>query len=306
MLVAGADSHTTSAGTLGALGYGIGATDLAALWALGEMWLGVPKSRKIIIDGAPQRFVGGKDIILRILGMVGQEGAMHDAVEFEGSAFQHLEIADRITIANMVAEIGAATCVLVQDDVTTAWLEGRTDVHGDTVIADEDAEYVDVHHFDVSELGPQVAAPDSPDNVFPIEEIKSVKVDQVFVGSCANGFIEDLRKFTRVLGQNKFHSSVRVLVTPATQDTYRAAIEEGIVLKILEAGGAVQAPSCGPCLGGYGGVLAEGEVCLSTSNRNYKGRMGHPDSKVYLSSPEVAAATAITGVITHPASVVEN
>ncbi len=300
MLVAGADSHTTSMGAVGALGYGVGATDLAALWALGELWLAVPVSRKYILNGRPQRFVGGKDIILKLLGMIGQEGAMHQAVEFEGSAFQYLSISDRITIANMTAEIGAATSIIQQDEITTKWLAERTSESGTVVTADPDAEYVKIDEIDISSLGPLVAIPDEPSNVHPVEEVTDVQVDQVFLGSCANGHIEDLRRFISVLGDNKFNRSTRVIVIPSTQGTYRQALEEGILTRILDAGGAVQTPGCGPCLGGFGGVLAAGEVCLSTTNRNFKGRMGHPDSKVYIASPEVAAATAVMGRITHP------
>jgi 3-isopropylmalate/(R)-2-methylmalate dehydratase large subunit len=303
MLVAGADSHTMTIGAMGAIGYGIGATDLAALWALGEIWIDVPPSRKFILSGKPPKYTGGKDVSLLILGMLGQEGAMHEAVEFEGGAFGYLSMADRITIANMSAEAGAATSVVVQDEVSRKWLQGRGVEEFNPVTADPDADYVKVHEIDISEMSPMVAVPDDPSDAHPIGEIEDVAVDQVFVGSCASGTIDDIRRFVEIVGDRKFNSQTRVIVIPATQDTFKRAMAEGLIAKIVEAGGAVETASCGPCLGGYGGVLGSGEVCLSTTNRNFKGRMGHPDSRVYLAGPEVAGATAVTGKITHPAEV---
>jgi len=303
MLIAGADSHTVTVGALGAVGYGVGATDLAALWALGEFWLEVPRSRKIVLEGRPQRFIGGKDIALSVLGSLGKEGAMNEALEYEGGAFEHLSVSDRITIANMSAETGACTVVIPPDEKVLSWLSGRVDGPCEPVLPDADASYVRVHAFNISELEPMVAVPDNPADVHPVREVEGVRVDQVFLGSCANGSLEDLRRFARVLGNNSFDNHTRVLVTPATQEVFREALNEGIIGRIVDAGGAVGTPSCGPCLGGYGGVLGPGDVCLSTSNRNFKGRMGHRDSKVYLAGPEVAAATAVRGKITHPADV---
>ncbi len=303
MLIAGADSHTITMGAIGAIGFGIGATDMAALWALGEIWLDVPKSMKIVLEGVPSRFIGGKDISLHILGELGQEGAMDRALEYSGDAFGHLSMSDRITLANMAVETGATTSLILPDEKVSEWLRERMTDTGEPVLPDPDASYFRVHTFDVSKIDCLVAAPDSPANVHPVGELSDVAVDQVFLGSCANGSLEDLRRFINVLGDRRFHPNLRVIVTPATQEIYRNALGEGIIDKIIVAGGAVGTPSCGPCLGGYGGVLASGEVCLSTSNRNFRGRMGHPESGVYLASPEIAAATAVTGKITHPAEV---
>jgi len=304
MLIAGADSHTLTVGAVGAAGYAVGATDLAALWVLGEMWLDVPRTLKITLDGIPGRFIGGKDISFTILGILGQEGAMDDAVEYSGSAFQHLSIPDRITIANMSTEAGATTSIISPDQTTIDWLRttGLPDELLNTnALPDPDATYIGSHTIDVSKIQPMVAKPPSPADVHNVSDIEDIKVDQVFVGSCTNGTLEDIRRFADLIADNKFSKSTRVLVTPATQDIYVAAVSEGIVEKIVLAGGVVGTPSCGPCLGGYGGVLDAGEVCLSTSNRNFRGRMGHPDSLLWLSGPEVAAATAVTGKITHPA-----
>jgi 3-isopropylmalate/(R)-2-methylmalate dehydratase large subunit len=303
MLIAGADSHTLTCGAVGAIGFGIGATELAALWALGEIWLDVPKSRKIHLNGQPPEFIGGKDIILSILGQLGQEGAMNECIEYYGTALEFLGISDRITIANMSAEAGATTAIIQLDKKSLDWLKERTNGPFEIIEADADAEYVDEMTVDVAKLVPMVAVPDSPANAMPVDEVGDVKVDQVFLGSCSNGSIEDLRKFIDVVGNKQFSKKVRVLVTPATQDVYREALEEEIVRRIIDAGGAVQTPSCGPCIGGHSGVLGRDEVCLSTTNRNFKGRMGHPESRVYLAGPEVAAATAVTGKITPPSKV---
>jgi len=303
MLVAGADSHTITVGAVGASGYAVGATDLAALWALGEIWLTVPKSRKIILNGAPGKYIGGKDISFAVLDMLGQEGAMDESIEYSGSAFEYLGIADRITIANMSAETGATTSVIEPDQSILDWLKvkGLDEKFLDrAAIPDDDAQYKGVHTIDVSKLGPMVARPPSPADVVPVSEVSDVVVDQVYVGSCTNGTLEDMVRFTGVLGDKKFSKSLRVLFYPATQEIYIAASRAGIIDKIIQAGGAVGTPSCGPCLGGYGGVLDAGEVCLSTSNRNFRGRMGDPESLIYLAGPEVAAATAVTGRITHP------
>ena len=303
MLVAGADSHTLTCGAIGAVGFGIGATELAALWALGEIWLDVPKSRKVDLNGQPPDFIGGKDIILSILGDLGQEGAMNECIEYYGTALEFLGFSDRITIANMSAEAGATTAIIELDKKSLDWVRERGNSPFEILNADQDAEYIGEMTVDVSKLSSMVAVPDSPANAVPVDEVGDVKVDQVFLGSCTNGSIEDLRKFIDVVGNNQFSKRVRVLVTPATQDVYRAALEEHIVRRIIDAGGAVQTPSCGPCIGGHSGVLGQDEVCLSTTNRNFKGRMGHPGSKVYLAGPEVAAATAITGKITNPSRV---
>jgi len=304
MLVAGADSHTLTVGAVGASGIPVGATDLAALWALGEIWLVVPSTRRFCLDGVPGKYIGGKDIGLAVLGLIGQEGAMNQAIEYCGTSLDILGISDRITIANMSAETGATTTIIPPDETTVGWLRERgvgEELLRDFAVADDDADYKGRNRLDISKLEPMVACPPNPANVKTVNDVGDVKLDQVYVGSCTNGTLDDLRRFVNVLGDRKFSKSVRVLVTPATQDIYQAAILEGILSKIVKAGGAVGTPSCGPCLGGYGGILDAGEVCLSTSNRNFRGRMGHPDSLIYLSGPEVAAASAVLGRIAHPA-----
>ncbi|MCX6645605.1 MAG: 3-isopropylmalate dehydratase large subunit [bacterium] len=300
IFIAGADSHTLTAGAVGALGIGIGSTDLATLMALGEMWLEVPKTRRIEITGKPGRFIWGKDIILYILGNIGLEGAMNDALEIYGDAFRFLTISDRISIANMGAETGAVTAIIYPDKIVEEWVTQRSNMAYNPVFPDEDASYYSNFKFDITNLVPMVAIPDSPADVHPASELSDIEVDQVFVGSCSNGTIESIQRFVEVLSDRKFSPHLRVLVAPATQDAYSQALREGLIEKIVDAGGAVLTPGCGPCIGSHSGVLASGEVCLSTSNRNFKGRMGHSDSKVYLASPATAAATAITGKITDP------
>lgn len=303
MFIAGADSHTLTAGALGAMGIGIGSTDLAALMALGEMWLEVPRTRKIEINGKPGRFIGGKDVILKILQTIGLEGAMNDALEISGDSIKHFSISDRITIANMSAETGAMTAMICPDEKVKDWVTERSNLKYNPVFPDEDASYYSKIQVDIDDLEPLVAIPDSPANVHPVADLYDIEVDQVFVGSCSNGTIESIQSFIDVLGDNKFSSGVRVIVAPATQDAYIKALKGGMVEKIVDAGGAVLTPGCGPCIGGHSGVLANGEVCLSTTNRNFKGRMGHPNSMVYLAGPETAAATAVVGKITHPGRV---
>ena len=303
MLVAGADSHTCTCGAVGAIGWAVGATDLAALWALGDFWVEVPKTRRIVLQGELPRWVTGKDIILSVLSLLGQEGATNEALEFTGESLDALTMVDRITIANMSAEAGASTAIITPNRIVEEYLSGRCTESWTAVEGDPDATYVDEHVTELGRLGPLVAAPHSPANVKPVEEFSEVRVDQVFLGSCVNGGIEDLRRFVEVLGERSFTPEVRVMVIPATQEVYTRALREGIVERIVDAGGAVQTPSCGPCVGGHSGVLGAGEVCLSTSNRNFRGRMGHGDSEVYLAGPPVAAATAVTGRITHPAEV---
>ncbi len=303
MVIAGADSHTLTVGAIGAVGIGVGSTDLAALWALGELWVDVPFTQKVVLEGKPPRFVGGKDIILAVLDILGQEGAMNQALEYSGGALEHLTVYDRVTIANMSAETGATTAVFRPDEWVRQWISERVQGSYEVLHPDPDASYANEVEVNISDMEPLVAVPDSPANVMPVRDLEDVEVDQVFLGSCANGSIEDLRSFMDVAGRNRFSKRTRVLVTPATQETYRRALREGIVERIVEAGGAVQTPSCGPCIGGHGGVLGPDEVCLSTSNRNFKGRMGHPDSRIYLAGPEVAAATAVKGKIALPEDV---
>ena len=305
MLVAGADSHTSTCGAVGALGCAVGATELAALWALGELRIDVPHSRKIVFRGKPQKWVTGKDMILALLSMLGQEGAINESLEFYGDTFDDLPIPDRVTIANMSVESGACTAVILQNKIVSQYLSNSGFEEGESLSPDSDAEYVAENELRIDKLSPLVALPPSPARVRPVDKIESVKIDQVFLGSCANGMLEDFRRFSEVMGDKKFAPNVRVIAVPATVDIYLAALREGIVEKIIRAGGAVQISGCGPCIGGHLGVLASGETCLSTSNRNFKGRMGHHNSVVYLSGPAVAAASAIAGRIVHPSEVAD-
>ncbi len=305
MFIAGADSHTSTAGAFGAFGYCVGATELAAMWALGETWIEVPATRKIVLTGKPGKWVTGKDIVLRLVGDLGQEGAIGEVLEFSGDTLESLPVADLITIANMSAETGATSVIIPPNRHVIDYLLDRSDERVNTVEADPDAEYVGEHTIDVEALTPLVAAPPGPANVMPVEDLKEIEIDQVFLGSCTNGSIEDFRRFAEVVGDRNFASGVRMLAIPATQETYLQALREGILNRIVEAGGAIQTPGCGPCVGAHAGVLAAGEVCLSTSNRNFRGRMGHAESLVYLSGVQVAAASAITGRITHPVEVTE-
>ncbi|HDS30587.1 MAG TPA: homoaconitate hydratase family protein [Firmicutes bacterium] len=305
MFIAGADSHTPTAGAFGALGYGIGATELAALWALGEIWIEVPKVRKITLGGSPAKWVTGKDIALALLRELGLEGAIGQSLEFYGDAIDNLIPADLISIANMSAETGASTVVIPPNRHVIEYLENQLGLTVNIPEPGANPVYAGEHTFDTSSLEPLVAAPYDPDNVKSLDEVSDVEVDQVFLGSCANGSLEDFRRFTGIIGNRRFANNVRVLAIPATQQVYLQAMKEGLLEKIVEAGGAVQTPGCGPCVGAHAGVLAADEVCLSTANRNFRGRMGHLKSKVYLSGVYVAAATALTGRITHPDDVAE-
>lgn len=304
MLVAGADSHTCTCGSVGAIGWGVGATDLAALLALGQFWLVVPRSRKIILQGRPSKWVCGKDIILHIIGMLGQDGAREQIIEFTGDSFDYLSIADRATIANMAVEAGASSAVIPRNRIVDEYLKGRFEEEWEHYESDPDASYFATDSIDICKIEPLVAEPFSPTSGRSVTEFTGIKVDQVFLGSCTNGWIDDFRMFVEVLGNHSFAPGVRVIACPATQQVYRDALEEGILSRIIEAGGNILMPTCGPCLGAQGGVLGENEVCLSTSNRNFRGRMGHYESRVYLAGPAVAAATAIKGKIAHPEEVI--
>lgn len=299
-LVAGADSHTCTYGALGAFGTGIGSTDAAAAMALGEVWLKVPESIKLIYHGKPGRWVGGKDIILHTIARLGVDGARYRAMEFTGEAIRALGMADRFTIANMAIEAGAKTGLIAPDEKTVAFVQragGRTDR---LYQPDPDAEYAAIYEFDVSNLKPQVAFPFLPENARPVEEANGIEIDQVVIGMCTNGTLDDLRIAARILKGRKVHPRVRAIIIPGTQKVYLDAVREGLIEIFIEAHCVVSTPTCGPCLGGHMGVLAAGERAVSTSNRNFVGRMGHPTSEVYLASPAVAAASAIAGRIVGP------
>ncbi|MFO8057028.1 MAG: 3-isopropylmalate dehydratase large subunit [bacterium] len=303
-LVVGADSHTCTYGALGAFATGVGSTDLAAVWMTGECWLRVPETLKIVYKGECNEWVSGKDLILYTIGKLGVEGARYKAIEFAGPAMAGLSQADRFTMCNMAVEAGAKNGIIEPDDKTRTWLKGR--LHGrkpDYLQSDKDASCESELEIKVDEIGPQVALPHSPANAEPAVEHDNIRIDQVVVGSCTNGWIEDLRAAAKVLSGHKVHPEVRMIVIPATPIIYRQAIREGLADLFVNAGAVVSTPTCGPCLGGHMGILAQGERAASTTNRNFVGRMGHPDSEVYLVSPAVAAATAIMGRIAVPAEI---
>ncbi len=302
-LIIGADSHTCTYGALGAFSTGVGSTDLAACWATGEIWLRVPESMKFIFYGKPQRWVGGKDLILFVISQIGTEGARYKAMEFEGETLRYLSMDHRLTITNMVVEAGAKNGIMIPDDLTVKYFREKGIENIRILKSDPDARYSDVFEFDVSKIEPLVACPPSPANVKPAKELSHIEIDQVVIGSCTNGRIDDLRIAAQILKGKKVAPWVRLIVIPATQGVYLQALKEGLIEIFIEAGGAVSTPTCGPCLGGHMGVLAEGERALATTNRNFVGRMGHPKSEVYLSNPAVAAASAILGRIADPEEV---
>ncbi len=303
-LVIGADSHTCTYGALGAFATGVGSTDLGAVMATGQIWLRVPASIKFVLKGKKRRFVTGKDIILHIIGLIGVDGARYKAMEFVGETLGELCMDERFTICNMAIEAGGKTGIIPADDITKAYVEERAKRPPVYFYSDEDADYENVYEIDVSELEPVVALPHLPENVKPVREVKNVKIDQAFIGSCTNGRITDLRQAAEVLKGKKVHPDVRLIIIPATQEIYWQAMREGLFDIFLEAGAAISTPTCGPCLGGHMGVLAEGERAVATTNRNFVGRMGHPKSEVYLSNPYVAAASAVAGEIVHPEEVI--
>lgn len=306
-VVIGADSHSCTYGALGCFSTGVGSTDLAGVLATGQIWLKVPETMKIVYSGVPGRWVFGKDLILRVITEIGDDGALYMAMEHTGDTMAHLSMEGRLTLANMAIEAGAKSGIVEPDEVTLAYVkerQGRTgrDRPFTPVRSDPDARYAAEVHIDVSKLEPWVAQPSLPSRGVPVSDLEGQEVDQVFIGSCTNARMEDLRAAAGILDGRKVHPRVRLIVIPATQDLYKQALAEGLIDVFSAAGAAVSAATCGPCLGGFMGVLGPGERCLSTSNRNYRGRMGHRDAEVWLANPAVAAATAVTGSITHPAS----
>ncbi len=299
-IIVGADSHTCTYGGLGAFATGLGSTDIAAAMALGETWFRVPETIRVNFTGRLPEYVGGKDLILLTIGEIGVAGALYRALEFGGEAVDALDVEGRMTMANMAIEAGAKAGLFAADIKTLDYCRshGRT---GDTLLAaDEGAAYVRELAFDVNGLPPLVACPHLPDNVRPVDEVSGVRVDQVVIGSCTNGRIGDLREAARVIRGHKVAKGVRLIVIPASPGAYSQAMDEGFLRIFLDAGAIIGPPTCGPCLGGHMGILAGGERCLSTTNRNFRGRMGSLDAEVYLAGPAVAAATAVTGCITHP------
>ncbi|MDK2856560.1 MAG: 3-isopropylmalate/(R)-2-methylmalate dehydratase large subunit [Bacillota bacterium] len=302
-VIIGADSHTCTYGGLGAFATGVGSTDLAAAWALGEIWFKVPETIRFVYRGRPAPYVGAKDLILYTIGQIGVDGALYKAMEFSGEVIDNLSVDGRLTLCNMAVEAGAKNGIIAPDETTLAYVNARAKWPFKVYRSDPDASYAAVYEFDVTGLEPQVAAPHLPSNVHGVRELAGVKIDQVVIGSCTNGRLEDLRVAAQILKGRRVHPETRLIVIPATQAVYLTALREGLIEIFLSAGAVVSTPTCGPCLGGYMGILAAGERCLATTNRNFVGRMGHPTSEVYLAGPAVAAATAVSGHIAHPADV---
>ncbi|HTZ40926.1 MAG TPA: 3-isopropylmalate dehydratase large subunit [Syntrophales bacterium] len=299
-VIIGADSHTCAYGALGAFSTGVGSTDFAAVMATGEIWLRVPHSIRVEYTGTLRPLVGGKDLILHLIGLIGVEGALYSSLEFCGDAIRGLSMPHRFAMANMAVEAGAKNGIIEPDDVTLAYEKGRARTEPVIVKSDADAAYERKIRLDVSSLEPQIAFPPSPANVHPVTEAKNIRLDQVFIGSCTNGWLEDLRDAASILKGRKKAPGLRLIVIPASPTILREAMKEGIIETLLEAGAVIGPPCCGPCLGGHMGILASGERALATTNRNFIGRMGHPKSEVYLSNPFIAAASAILGRIGSP------
>lgn len=302
-LIIGADSHTCTYGALGAFSTGVGSTDLAAAMALGEIWLRVPETIKFVFEGKLQPWVGGKDLILHIIGDIGVDGARYQAMEFAGPAIENLSMDGRFTMCNMAIEAGGKNGIVAPDEKTRAYVEGRCRRPYQFYQSDPDAAYKEVRRYDASLIEPQVAFPHLPENSRPISKVGNVEIQQVVIGSCTNGRMEDLREAAGVIKGKKVHKNVRLIIFPGTQEIYLQALREGLIETLVEAGGAVSTPTCGPCLGGHMGILAPGERCVATTNRNFVGRMGHTESEVYLSNPAVAAASAVLGRIAGPGEV---
>jgi 3-isopropylmalate/(R)-2-methylmalate dehydratase large subunit len=302
-VVVGADSHTCTYGALGAFATGMGSTDIAVAMATGSIWMRVPQTIRIIYNGTLQPWVGGKDLILHTIGQIGVGGARYQAIEFAGPAIDALSMAGRFTMANMAIEAGAKAGLCAVDSTTRTYLNGRAQHSYQAYASDAEAVYSRVLEIDAGQIGPQVAFPHMPENVRPVSRAGEVPIDQVVIGSCTNGRLEDLRVAAQVLRRRQVHPEVRCIVIPGSQQVYLEAVREGLVETFVEAGAAVSTPTCGPCLGGHMGVLAGGERAVSTTNRNFRGRMGHPDSEVYLAGPAVAAASAVAGRIVGPEEV---
>jgi 3-isopropylmalate/(R)-2-methylmalate dehydratase large subunit len=305
-LIIGADSHTCTYGALGAFSTGVGSTDMAAAMATGKAWFKVPSALRFNLTGKLSPWVSGKDLILHIIGMIGVDGALYKSMEFTGVGVASLTIDDRFTICNMAIEAGAKNGIFPVDEVALAYLADHCKRKPVVFQADADAEYEQTYEIDLSKLRPTVSFPHLPDNTRTIDEVGEVKIDQVVIGSCTNGRISDLRVAAKILDGKKVNPRVRTIVFPATQEIYLQAMDEGLLRIFVKAGAVVSTPTCGPCLGGHMGILAEGERAVATTNRNFVGRMGHVESEVYLASPAVAAASALTGYISNPETIEEN
>ena len=306
MLIVGADSHTCTHGAFGAFATGMGSSDVGFAFATGKSWFRVPESIKFVINGKKNKWVSGKDFILKIIGTIGVDGALYKSMEFCGHAISELSMDDRMTMCNMAIEAGGKNGIIQADNITIDYLKERNITDYKIFQSDDDAFYANVYEFDASNIEPQIAFPHLPENTKGISEIKEdIKIDQAFIGSCTNGRISDLRIAAQILKNNKVAKYVRLIVIPATVEIYKQALKEGLFDIFLESGAVISTPTCGPCLGGHMGILADGEVAISTSNRNFVGRMGSPKSFVYLANPAVVAASAIAGKIINPDEVVK-
>lgn len=303
MLTIGADSHTCTYGAVNGFSTGVGSTDLGVAMATGQAWFKVPKAIKVVLTGKKPKYICGKDVILTLIGMIGVDGALYKAIEFAGEGVAELTMTDRLTISNMAIEAGGKNGIFPFDEITKEYVEGRVQQPYEAVAPDEDASYDKVIEIDLSKLTPVVAFPHLPGNTHPVSEIDKIKIDQVVIGSCTNGRLEDLRQAAEVLKGHSVHPDVRCIVIPGSQQVYLDAVHEGLVDIFINAGAAVSTPTCGPCLGAHMGIMAAGEKAVSTTNRNFRGRMGHVDSEVYLAGPYVAAASAILGYIAVPEEV---
>lgn len=299
-VIIGADSHTCTYGAVGAFATGVGSTDLGASMATGNTWFKVPSAIKVNITGKPSALVKGKDVILTLIGMIGVDGARYESLEFVGSGIQYLDMSDRLTICNMAIEAGAKNGIFPVDEQTIAYLKNKVTREYYPVQADADAEYSRVVEINLSELKPVVALPHLPENIKAAEDLGHIKINQAVIGSCTNGRLEDLAQAAKIMKGKSVHPEVRAIIIPGSQEVYLEAMRLGYIETFIESGAVVSTPTCGPCLGGYMGILAAGERAIATTNRNFRGRMGHVDSEVYLSGPYVAAASAIAGYITTP------
>lgn len=305
-VVVGADSHTCTYGALGAFSTGMGSTDIAVAMATGKIWMKVPPTTKYVYNGTLPKWIGGKDLILLTIGKIGVDGALYSVMEFAGEAVEQLSMDDRMTMANMAIEAGGKAGICHVDKKTLEYVKGRSNRTFQIFEPGSDSEYAKIVEFDVTNLEPQVALPSLPENVHPVSAVRDVRIDQAVIGSCTNGRLKDLRVAAEILKGNKIHPKVRCIIIPGSQQVFLDAMHEGLIETFIKAGAAVSTPTCGPCVGGYMGILAAGEKCISTTNRNFLGRMGSPESEIYLSGPAVAAASALTGTITDPKEVTQS